>query len=167
MNKSNYTKGYSLIELLVYITLFITISLVVMQSLLYAMKTYSNARTYRSIQQNAELAMERITREIRQADTISVTGNVFGSSPGTLVISGINDLGNSFTDSITVAGGAVQITTNSVASTLTSSEVIVNDLTFWNISAAASDAIKLKMTLSTTRPPVITKSFYTTVILRN
>ena len=166
MQKTNYSKGYSVVELVIYVTLFILISVVVIQSLIFVMKTYANARSFRTLQQNGELVMERITREIRQANTVSVAGSVFGSSPGTLTISGTDSGGTPYTDVFSVASGALQLAVNGVISNLSSSEVTVSNLTFWNISTAGSEAVRVQLSLTTTNIPVVTKSFYTTVILR-
>jgi Tfp pilus assembly protein PilW len=166
MKRINYSKGYSMVELLVYITLFILISVVVTQSLLFVMKTYANARSFRTLQQNSELVMERLTREIRQSDTISVAGSVFGSSPGTLTITGSDVSNVPYTDVFSVVGGAVQLSVNGVASNLSSGEVSVSNLTFWNITTTGSKAIRVQLTLTTINKPIVTKTFYTTVIMR-
>jgi len=166
MKKSNYSKGYSIIELLVYIALFVLISLVVVKSLIYMMKTYSDARSFRTVQQNGELVMERLTREIRQANTVSVAGSAFGSSPGTLSLSGKDNSNAPYTAVASLVNGVAQLTINGVSSSLSSDEVSISNLTFWNITTATSNAIKLQLTLTTTNAPVVTKSFYTTVVLR-
>ncbi len=166
MKRVNYSKGYSIIELLVYITLFILISVVTTQSLLFVMKTYSNARSFRTLQQNSELVMERVTREIRQSDTVSVAESVFGSSPGTLAITGSDANNVPYTNVFSVVNGAVQLSVNGVPSNLSSNEVTVSDLTFWNITTTGSKAVRIQLTLTTINKPIVTKTFYTTVIMR-
>lgn len=165
MKRVNYSKGYSIVELLVYITLFIVISVAVVQSLIFMMKTYANARSFRTLQQNGELVMERLTREIRQSGSVSAASSVFGSSPGTLTISGTDSLGVAYTDVFSVSNGAVQLSVNGIVSTLSSSEVTVSNLTFWNITTG-TEAVKVQLALTTTNAPIVTKYFYTTVILR-
>ncbi|MEK7227870.1 MAG: hypothetical protein AAB681_00760 [Patescibacteria group bacterium] len=159
------TKGYSVIELVVYISLFVLISLVVVQSLLYSMKTYSIARAYRTLQRNAETSLNRITSEIRQSSDVSA-GSVFGSTPGTLVLTGTDSGGAPYTSTISVSNGVIQIVTGGVTTALTSVEESVSDLTFWHIVTSTTDAIKLEVTYTTVREPVITRTFYTTVVLR-
>ncbi len=166
MKKANYSKGYSVVELVIYITLFVLISVVVIQSLIYVMKTYASARSFRTLQQNGELVMERLTREIRQSDSVSIGGSVFGSSPGTLTVSGTDSGGAPYTDVFSVVNGVSQLSVNGSVSNLSSGEVTVSNLTFWNVATTGSEAIKIKLTLTTTNIPVITKSFYTTVVLR-
>jgi Tfp pilus assembly protein PilW len=167
MKQPNFSKGYSLIELLVYVSLFVLISIVIIQSLIFTMKTYANARAYRTLQQNGELVMERITREIRQASAVSTGSSTFGSSPGTLSLSGEDSVGTPYTATVSVSGGSVQLATSSVGSTLSSTEVTVSNLTFWNITTATSSAIKIELTLTTLNSPVISSKFYGTAVLRN
>ncbi len=166
MKQQNYSKGYSLIELVIYIALFVVISIVIVQSLVFVMKTYANARSFRALQQNGELVMERITREVRQSNTVSTASSVFGVTPGTLVVSGLTSGGSAYTDTFSVVNGAVQLSTTGVISTLSTNEVVVNALTFWNITTANSDAIKVRLDLTTVKAPIVSKSFYSTIILR-
>lgn len=166
MKNKNYSKGYSLIELLVYVSLFVVISVVIVQSLLYMMKTYSNARSFRTLQQNGELIMERITRDIRQASSVVPGSSVFGTSPGTLALSGKDSENVAYSETLSLVSGTAKINIDGVVSDLSSNEVSVADLTFWSITTTSSDAIKFKLTLTTNRNPIVTKTFYNTVILR-
>ena len=166
MKKNNFSKGYSLIELVVYISLFVLIAVVVIQSLIYAMKTYSSARNYRALQRNAETTLSRLTTEVRSAKTVSISSSSFGVALGTLALNGVDNNGSPYNPTFSLVNGVVYIVDSGVSTPLSNSEVIFNELTFWNITTANSDAIKIKTTLSTTKLPVITKTFYTTVILR-
>ena len=156
-----------MIELVIYVALFVLLSVVVIQSLIFTMKTYTTARSYRTLQQNGELVMERITREIRSASSVNVASSSFGASPGTLALSGSDSGGTPYTQSIAVGSGLAQLTTNGVASSLSSSEVTITNLTFWNITTSTTSAIKVQFSLSTVNLPVVSSTFYTTVILRN
>ncbi|MCC7436641.1 hypothetical protein IT402_02070 [Candidatus Nomurabacteria bacterium] len=166
MKKNNFSKGYSIIELVIYISLFVLIAIVVIQSLLYSIKTYSNARAYRTIQRNAETFLSRTTNEIRQAKNISVSASTFSSSPGVLSLTGLDSSSSPYTATISVASNVPQISISGATTSLSSSEVSVSELTFWNITTTSSDAVRIKLTLTTTRAPFITKTFYTTVVLR-
>ncbi len=166
MKKQNYSKGYSLIELVVYIALFVVISIVIVQSLVFVMKTYANARSFRALQQNGELVMERITREVRQSSSVTTASSVFGVNPGTLVVSGTDSGGSVYTDTFSVVSGAIQLSKTGTVSTLSTNEVTVSGLTFWNITTTNSNAIKVKLDLTTVKAPIVSKSFYSTIILR-
>lgn len=160
------TRGYSLIELVIYIALFVTISLVVMQSLIAITKTYAAARAYRTLQQNGELVMERLTREVRQASSISTAGSVLASSPGVLALGGEEADTTPYTLSVGVVNDIVTLTKNTTATPLSSDEVSVDELIFWHIDTLTEDSIRVQLTLSTTRAPVVTSTFNTTIVLR-
>ncbi len=166
MKKPTLSKGYSLIELLVYISLFVLIAVVVMQSLIYAMKTYGTARAYRTLQRNAEITLSRLTTEIRSAKTVSTAGSSFGVTSGVLALTGVDNSGTAYNPTFSLVSGIPQVVVSGVTTPLASSEVSFGEFTFWNITTANSDAIKIKITLSTSRAPFITKSFYTTATLR-
>jgi type II secretory pathway pseudopilin PulG len=166
MKRINFSKGYSLIELVIYISLFVLIAVVVIQSLIYAMKTYSTARNYRTLQRNAETTLSRLTTEIRSAKAVSTSSSSFGTTSGVLALTGIDSAGLPYNPTFSLDNGIARVVVGGVSTPLASSEVTFSELTFWNIITTNSDAVKIKTTLSTTRPPFITKTFYTTVILR-
>lgn len=166
MKHKNYSKGYSLVELVIYIALFVVLSMAVMQSLFSIMKTYANAQSYRTVQQNGELVMERITRELRQADSLSISESVFGTSPGVVTFSGQDLAGVPYTGTIMVSDGKAQIVLGGVTSDLTNNGVVVSSLIFSRIQSVPDEAVKIILTLTTTKAPFVTSSFYTTVILR-
>lgn len=166
MKRFNFSKGYSVIELLVYISLFVLIAVVVMQSMIYAMKTYGTARAYRALQRNAETTLSRLTTEIRGSKTISTAGSSFGVSSGVLALTGTDNAGTAYNPIFSLVSGIPQVVAGGTTTQLASSEVNFTSFTFWNITTATSDAVKVEVTLSTTRAPFITKSFYTTVALR-
>ncbi len=166
MQKYKLSKGYSLIELVIYIALFAVISAVVVQSLIFVMKTYANARSFRTLQQNGELVMERITREVRQSNNILTASSVFGTTPGILTVSGLNSDLTQYADTFSVTNGVVSLSTNGTVSNLSTNEVLVSNLTFWNITTTGVKAVKVQLSLTTNNNPTVTKTFYTTVVLR-
>ncbi len=165
MRHKQHTAGYSLIELVIYIGLFVGLSFIIIQSFVVVMKTYATAQRYRTLQHTSELVMERITREIREASSVATAGSIFTTSPGTLALSGEELDGTPYTVSFSVANNMVRITENGVTTDLSSNEVVVQNLTFWDI-AGAGNAVRVQLTLQTVKPPLINTTFYTTVNLR-
>jgi hypothetical protein len=166
MKQLNFSKGYSVLELVIYISLFAVIAVVVIQSLIYSMKTYATARAYRTLQRNAETTLFRLTSEIRQAKNISAASSSFGISSGVLALTGVDSTGAVYNPSFSLSSGTPRLLVGGVTTLLASSEVNFSEFTFWRIVTAKSDAIKIKVTLSTKSVPVITKTFYTTTILK-
>ncbi len=157
--------GYSLLELLIYIALFTVISLVLVRSLVTTMRTYAAAQSYRALQNNGELAMERITRELREGTT--ATTSACATTPGTLSISGTDSTGTAHSAAFSVSSGAVRLAINGgSASNLTTGEVTVSSLTFCSFTTAVGTGIKTKLVLATTKGVIANATFYSTILLR-
>lgn len=155
-----------MIELIVYLAIFTVISVVLVTSLTTIMRTYARAATYRTLQSNGELVMERIVREVRQAATITTGSSTFGSSPGVLALSGTDAGGTTHTITFDVASSAVRVTDNGTTNNLSTSEVAVSSLIFRRISTSVGEGVKVELTLATTTGTAVSANFYSTIILR-
>ncbi|MEI6022236.1 MAG: prepilin-type N-terminal cleavage/methylation domain-containing protein [bacterium] len=164
MKKTQATKGYSLIELLVYLSIFSILCLVIIKSLVTSMTVYSQSQSYRKIQAQGELVMERMTRELRQAT--SVTGGNFDANPGSITLAGKDLSGNPDTVAFSVVNNQVQISVNGVNSTLTGGQVASNSLIFRKVTTSNGSAVKVELQLQTVTGYKITVPFNTTVLLR-
>ncbi|HEY0980358.1 MAG TPA: prepilin-type N-terminal cleavage/methylation domain-containing protein [Candidatus Paceibacterota bacterium] len=159
MKIKNTNKGYSLLELLVYVALFAMISVLLVHSLVVLMRTYASAQGFRRLQNNGELIIERITREVRDAESIS-TGT-FGTHPGTLTLASGGD-----TVAFAVSNGAATITENSTTGILSTSQVAVTNMVFRRITTPVGEGVKVELTLTATGGVIRTASFYSTALLR-
>ncbi len=173
MKKKILQNGYSIMELLIYIALFAFLSVVLVRSLITVMKTYATAQSYRALQNNGELIMERITREIRNGTTATTSSCL--TTPGTLSIVSTDTNNATHTNSFAVLNSKVQLTTDTdSALNISTDEVSVTSLTFCsfnNVSTATpivtvSKGIKVKLVLSTNRGHIVSVPFYSTVLLR-
>jgi Tfp pilus assembly protein PilW len=165
MKRLHKQSGYTLVELLVYLVIFILISVAVIQSLVYSMKTYATAQAYRRLQSNGELIMERIVREIRDADAFGGT-SVYDTTPGMLVLYGTDESSASYTRTFTLSGNQVQIIDSSGTNAIASNEVVINSLIFRKITTAAGEGVKIELTLTTANGYINSASFYDTAFLR-
>ena len=158
--------GYSLIELVIYIALFAVLSVVLVKSLVTVMRTYGTSKRYRALQNNGELVMERITRELREGTT--ATTSSCATTIGTLSIASTDASSTSHTNAFAVQNGIVQLTTDGgTANNISTSEVSATALTFCPITTATTTAVKVTLTLNTLANSNSTSaSFYSTIILR-
>ena len=164
MRNSNLQKGYSLMELLIYVALFSILSVVIVNSLVTVMKTYNAAQAYRRLQSNGELVMERMTREIRSAN--SITAATYDSNSGSISISNSDSSGAVHSITMNIANGAVVVTDNGVSGSLTTAEVIVTKLILRHITSSAGEGVKIELGLSTSNGYSASAPFYSTVMLR-
>lgn len=153
-------RGYTLVEMLFYIGIFAIISVFIVNALITTSRAFANARATRALNTSAEAAMERMTREIRLADSIDAT-SVFNATPGTLKLASIDAItGNPQTMTFSLASGKVELQKSSGAlQDLTSSSVSVSSLIFRQIVGSSSPAVKIEMTINGT-------NFYDTALLR-
>jgi type II secretory pathway pseudopilin PulG len=164
---SNKKNGYTVVELIVYIAIFAVLSVGVINSLVIITKTYVQTSNYRHLLSDGELALERITREIRESTSINNGASSFNISPGILFVNGLTDLGVSKNTSFSVVNDKIQISQNGTPlGYLTSDKTKVTNLTFHLITTAHSNAVKISLSLETTSRTPMTYNFYTTVVLR-
>lgn len=162
IKKNKYSIGFTLIETVVYVSLFTLISIGVLSSISISSKIYRTARVNNLITQSGNTAMERITRSIRSAS--SVTANsAFGTALGVLEL--LNPDGS--VTKIYISNGAVVMNENGTLSgNLTNQNLSVPSLFFYEISTPNGTAIKTDLLVSYTKTGVV-KKFQTTTILRN
>src|SRR3989338_4246287 len=77
-------KGFSLIEALVYVAIVVMLTVVVINTALFMTTVSGKARLKRNILGEAGIAVERIVREIRLAESIATAESVFNVHPGVL-----------------------------------------------------------------------------------
>ena len=132
--------GYSLLEIIVYVSLLATITMFVVGSLLSIYKASGKTRIDRAVSQNGAAAMETMVRETRQAVSIDVGGSTFGANPGTLSLgtkkfflsNGILQVQEGANPAQDLTGGVTATSLIFYRDTITSSEV-------------SSDIIKIEM----------------------
>ncbi len=68
--KKNKKKGFSIAEILIYITILVFMLTVVINILFTILKSQRSFSTSKSVESSALVSMERITREIREAQNV-------------------------------------------------------------------------------------------------
>lgn len=156
------SRGYTLIEAIVYLSILMIISTLVISAILSTAKVVAEAQDIRNVHTAAETAMERIAREIRFADSVTTGSSVLGSNPGTLVLSSIDPVSEAAqTITFGISGNRITIQKNSTgADYLTPESVAITNLIFRHIATTTPQAIKIEMGVENTH------NFYNTVILR-
>ncbi len=163
-----YNGGYALPEVIVYLTLFVLMSVLVVNMLLTMSKAFSEIRANRDMTRSGSSMMERITREIQNAESIDTVNSTFGTSPGVLTLSGHNSSGTARTIKFSVSSGTVHVYENGVDQGLLSANPTTEtSLLFYNITTTHGSAVRVVITLTDTRGTnVRTENFYTTAALR-
>lgn len=126
-------KGFSLVELIIYIAFVSIVSTVYVSYAVDILTSVQKAHVQRDVQQNARFAMERMMQEIRAAEGINVGGSTFGSHPGVLSLATSTPATNPTI--FDVSGGVLRMTQGASAPvSLTADTFIVSNLVFTNLS---------------------------------
>ena len=158
---TNKTEGFTIIEILVYVAVLAGIFLLVVNTLLSFTKNYREVRALRLADQTSITALERMTREIREASS----ANTDQSSVLTLT----KTVGStSTTTKFYIDGGVMKLDVNGeYAGPLSIAGSSVVSLDFTKLSNSTSSLIKIDITVQGTSGPVArTKTYHSSVIMR-
>lgn len=160
-------KGFTLVETIIYLFLFVSLVLGIINSTVLLSKNYRNVKAIRSIENSAIGAMDRMTREIR--DATDIASATYNTNPGELILDGTDSAGDSETIRFYVSNGRLMLDRDGVnIGQLTQSDVTVSSLVFRSVSTTTSSAVKIEMSISNgSGASAISKNFYNTAILRS
>jgi prepilin-type N-terminal cleavage/methylation domain-containing protein len=161
-------RGFSLMEMLIYIAILVLIMVVVINILFNIISSQKKFKTAKNVENSAAYTLERINREIRDAQSIDTLGSVFGSNPGSLKLIGTDVNGNSKTVEFFVSSSTVHIKENGIdLGRLSQTEGRVTNLIFNRITNTHSDSVRTRLTVeSGTSTNYRSENFYSTTILR-
>lgn len=161
-------QGFSLIEMIIYIAFFSILSLAAMQATLTVMKSFYAMRLTQNINQSATVALERMSREIRNAYDVDDVASTFGSNPGRLTLRTEDAAGANTTVEFYVVNGQLRIKEDGIdKGILLAKNVTVANLVFRSITTLNSRAIKIEITLRNTHAGDTREVIlYDTIVLR-
>src|SRR3989344_843824 len=168
--KNGYSKlvcGYTLIEMIIYVSVLAIITIVIANTMISFSKSYHDLSALHIVDRSGVDAMERITRDIRAAISIDSANSTFGSSPGVLtLVTTSNSV--STTTKFYIQNNLLKVDINSLYhGQLTISNASVSSLVFNKIDSGTSKAVKVDMTVSATVGNVTkTKTYHSTIILK-
>lgn len=161
--------GFTLVEMIIYIAFFAVLSVVTVNATIMVMKSFYSLRITQNISQSATTALERMSREIRNAYDIDTVNSTFGTSPGRLTLSTKDNFGANTTVEFYVnAGNQLNMKIGTVdQGALMTKSVTITNLVFYLITNINSKSIKIEMTLRDSRADITkTVKFYDTIVLR-
>lgn len=160
--------GFTIVELLIYLAIFTAFSILAINMLLTMTRAFAEARVVRDVNHAGLVSMERLSREIRGAESIDTGMSSFGANPGVLKLDGTDGLGAARSVRFYVLSGVLKIDENGVyLGDLTDPSVAVTNLIFRTFNTAQGSFVKVEMTLRATRGLIVrTENFYNGAILR-
>ena len=163
------TKGFSLVEMLFYVAILSLSLIAVMQTLLVVTRSYGVLKAAVRVEQETTISMERMVREMRDANGIDDAGSVFGTHPGKILLNSTTASSTPRTVEFSLDAGKLSLKENGVVTgLLTSSKTNIASLMFRKISTSRSQGVKIEMTMqSGTSTTARSEEFYATAVLRN
>ena len=170
--KQRYLKkinGFSLVEMIIYLAFFAILSILAINATILVMKSFYSLRLDENINQSATTAMERMSREIRNAYDVNTVSSILDTSPGMLTLltrsyGGTNTIIVFYVDASNQPHMSIDGVDNGP---LVSKTITVTNLVFHLLTGPKSMAVKIEMTLHDSHS-TIAKSikFYDTIVLR-
>lgn len=161
-------KGFTLVEMVIYVFFVGVFSVLALNGVLQATKIFSDFRITRNLNSTAEVVLDRLTREVRQAYDVDQIESSFATHPGRLTLKKVDASGVSTTTEFYVENGNIKLKEGGVPQgILGASNVSVDLLVFDIITNANTKAIRTRMQLTAQKGSLEkTKTFYATTILR-
>ncbi len=160
--------GYSLVEMLMYVGLLSVTFVAVVNMLVTLTSTYRNLKVSKDIDLSALTAMERMTSEIKTAESINVGQSSFASTSGTLALNTYDSLGAATVVKFSVSNGLLRVSEGGVdKGALVASTTFVPSLVFYSLAASSSQAVRVELTVQSGTSTTFKKErFYTSALLR-
>ena len=163
-------RGFSLIEIVIYVAILATLSVLAINTILTMTSTFSKARIVRRITADADGALERIVREIRLASALNLGASSLGIDPAHIVLSSARSHSDSAATvkDIGVVSGRLRLQEGSdPAVFLTSPQTRVTRFQAFRMATTRSEALKLELTFEAgAGRNLVQRNFYSTAILR-
>jgi len=161
---SNLKSGYSIIEILVYLAIFTALSIVVINSFIVILFSFNTTNMNRQLIQSSTMVMERMSREIRQANSIDIVNSTIGTDPGFLQLKNNNSpdiIFKSENQELNLYQDGVLV------GNLLGQNITVENLIFRRIPTTNSEAVRIEITLSYLKGQnTKTVNLYNTIVLR-
>lgn len=142
LKKKIKQKGFTLVEMLVYVSVLTVISVAIVSFLFWAIKTNAKSRTMAEVSDNARRAMETMVYEIRQATGVYTPTSAFDANPGQLSLeTKINPRDNETKtyEDFYLADGKLYLKKEGISpEQITSDQVRVSNLIFKNIGSSGN-----------------------------
>lgn len=156
--------AFSIIEIIIYLAIFTIVSIVVINSFIIVLSSFTTIRINHDLLGSGSMAMERISREIRQASSIDVVN----TTSEVLQLNSTDSSGNIVVIKFAKEGDALNIYKDgNIVGNILASNIILNSISFDRIVTTKGEGLKIKIVLQNTGGKIERiENFYNTVVLR-
>jgi type II secretory pathway pseudopilin PulG len=158
-------RGFTMVEVVMYVSILALTLVAVVTTILGVSRSYVDTQAQQRIGRAAAFSLERMTREIRFADSANTVLSTFGTHPGVLALSESNP---TRATRFYIQNGVLKFEENGVyAGDLTPAKVFVSSFIVTHIQVDASSAIHIELQLdSRGKMSTTSEKFYTTTVMR-
>lgn len=167
--RGNLMRGYSIVEIIVYLAIFTAISILVINSFIVILSSFNTTNMNRKMLEAGTVTMERMSREIRQAKNVDIVNSFLNINPGVLQLNSTDSGGNSITIKFkSENNGELNLyKNNNLEGNLLGNNLSVTNLIFSRITTTESEAVRVRMTLQYSEGNnTKSENFYDTIVLR-
>jgi len=159
----NTKRGSSIIEIMIYLAIFTALSILVINSFIVILSSFNVTNMNRSLLESGTTSMEKITREIRQAENIDAS-----STDASLVLNSRDISGALVSTKFINEDGKLNLYKGGeLEGGLLDDNILITNLSFKRITTTESQAVKIEMTLEySLGKETKSENFYNTIILR-
>lgn len=156
-------RGFTLIEILVYIAIFLVLSTAAIATMLSFADSFARYRAEKFLTEQVRSSFEILLADVRNASAVDQVGSTLGTSPSTLV------LGYAAEDrTYALTGGALTRTINAgTPAAITASPVTVSAFTATYFDMMTTELVRVSITASATvGDTTVTETYTSSAVLR-
>ena len=165
MNSIKNKKGFSLVEIIIYISLLAILTGAITWSIASILHSYNRMKDARAVENSAMASMDRMVKEIRNSKSVDLVHTATSTANGYLTLNDFDSNGNSETIKFYLLNNRIFVDQNgSQMGPLTLESITVSSLVFRYFTNASSTGVKIEMAIQASTTPVI--NFYDSAVLR-
>ena len=166
MNLIKNKKGFSLVEIIMYISLLAVFVGAITWSLSVILHSYNKMKNERAIENSAMVSMNRMVQEIKNSKSVDLANTATSTQNGYLTLNNFDLYQNPGNVKFYLLNNRIYEDKNGVTlGPLTSEDVNVSSLVFRYFTNASSTGIKIEMAIQAASLQV--NNFYDSAVLRN
>src|SRR3989338_3295300 len=141
------TRGFTLVEMVVYLAILSLMTVLLVTTLVSLAGSFSAYQATRDVERSARDSLERMVREIRQAEQINLGASTLGTHPGVLSLTY-----GTTTVEFSLSGDRLLLRVNGAqVGPLTLEGVAVDNLVFRRSVSGKSEGVSVELSLERTR----------------
>ncbi|MGM0628891.1 MAG: type II secretion system protein [Patescibacteria group bacterium] len=160
-------KGFSLVEVLVYMGILTMVVAILVGSLTVMAKAQEKITAGRAVGRSASVALDRVLREVRLSDSIDSESSLLDDSESILVLNREEESGDISITFYVSANGHLYVVKEGIGERLTHKKTDIQEFRVIEAGAGSGSAVRIELEIACPYSDgKIEQAFYSTAILR-